>query len=210
MKLLLLTPQLPFPPRQGTAIRNFNLIEQLARRHTVDLLTFLAPDEVLGDDNPLHGVCRRVEALPQPRRSTRTRIYDTLRSPQPDMALRLADVQMTDTGVSNFARTGDYAIVQAEGIEMAHYGLVATADGRAAFVFDDHNCEYVMQRRNTLTDLRHPTRWPAALYSVVQWQKLRRYETWLCNHADGVAAVSTANARALQHAGAAGHNTRRL
>ncbi len=73
MKLLLLTPQLPYPPRQGTAIRNFNLIDQLARRHTVDLLTFLAPDERLLPDNPLHEICRRVEALPQPQRSTMAR-----------------------------------------------------------------------------------------------------------------------------------------
>ena len=35
MQLLFLTPQLPFPPRQGTTIRNFNLIRHLAQRHTV-------------------------------------------------------------------------------------------------------------------------------------------------------------------------------
>ena len=45
MKLLFLTPQLPFPPRQGTTIRNFNLIRWLAPHHTIDLLTFLAPGE---------------------------------------------------------------------------------------------------------------------------------------------------------------------
>lgn len=197
MNLLLLTPQLPYPPRQGTAIRNFNLIDQLARRHTVDLLTFLAPDETLTADNPLHAICRRVEALPQPQRSTPARMRDTLQSAQPDMALRLADAEMA-ARVRHFARTGGYDIVQAEGIEMAHYGLVATADGRAVFVFDDHNCEYVMQRRNALTDLRRPARWPAALYSMAQWQKLRRYEAWLCKRADAVTAVSQADADALR------------
>ncbi len=80
---------------------------------------------------------------------------------------------------------------------MARFGLIATADGSAAFVFDDHNCEYVMQRRNAFTDLRSPRRWPAAAYSLVQWQKLRRYEAWLCNRAAGVAAVSQADADAL-------------
>jgi len=197
MKLLFLTPQLPYPPRQGTAIRNFNLIDQLARRHTVDLLTFLAPDETLAPDNPLYELCSRVKALPQPQRSTRTRMRDTLGSAQPDMALRLDDPRMAALA-RTFARTGEYAIVQAEGIEMARYGLVAAADGRAAFVFDDHNCEYVMQRRNALTDLRSPSRWPAAAYSLVQWQKLRRYEAWLCIHAAAVAAVSEADAAALR------------
>ncbi len=206
MKLLLLTPQLPYPPRQGTAIRNFNLIDQLARRHTVELLTFLAPDEELSADNPLYDLCARVEALPQPERSTRTRMRETLQSRRPDMALRLADAAMT-ARVRDFARTGCYDIVQAEGIEMAHYGLVACADGRAAFIFDDHNCEYVMQRRNAYTDLRSPPRWPAAAYSLVQWQKLRSYEAWLCKRAHGVAAVSEADAAALR-AVAPGANVR--
>lgn len=197
MKLLLLTPQLPYPPRQGTAIRNFNLIDQLARRHTVDLLTFLAPDETLASDNPLFELCRRVEALPQLQRSSRMRVRDTMGSSQPDMALRLADPHMA-TLVRDFARTGDYDIVQAEGIEMARYGLVAAADGRAAFVFDEHNCEYVMQRRNACTDLRRPARWPAAIYSMVQWQKLRRYEAWLCDRAAAVTAVSEPDAAALR------------
>ena len=50
--------------------------------------------------------------------------------------------------------------------------------------------------RNARTDLRRPARWPAALYSMVQWQKLRRYEAWLCTRADAVAAVSQADADA--------------
>ncbi|MGZ7212478.1 hypothetical protein ACXWOF_10125, partial [Streptococcus pyogenes] len=51
MRLLFLTPQLPYPPRQGTTIRNYGLIAHLARRHTIDLITFLAPGETLSADN---------------------------------------------------------------------------------------------------------------------------------------------------------------
>src|SRR5438128_12652560 len=40
MKLLLLTPQTPFPPRQGTAIGNWAILRHLARAHQVTLLTF--------------------------------------------------------------------------------------------------------------------------------------------------------------------------
>ena len=68
MQLLFLTPQLPYPPRQGATIRNFNLIRELAERHTVDLLSFLAPGERLEPDSPLLQFCRRVAAVPQPAR----------------------------------------------------------------------------------------------------------------------------------------------
>ena len=54
MRLLLLTPQLPYPPHQGTSLRNFNFIAQLAKRHQVCLLTFLESDQSLDDAGPLN------------------------------------------------------------------------------------------------------------------------------------------------------------
>lgn len=196
MKILLLTPQLPWPPHQGTAMRNYNLIRHLAARHTVDLITFFAPDERLDADNPLHALCGRVDALPQPHRTSQQRLRDTLVSSLPDMALRLADPAM-DALLASRLQSETYDVVQAEGIEMARYGLQAAKAGQK-FVFDDHNCEYLLQKRNALTDLRRPARLPAALYSLVQWQKLRRYEATACTLAHAVAAVSEADAAALQ------------
>jgi len=64
-------------------------------------------------------------------------------------------------------------------------------------IFDDHNCEYLLQQRSALTDLRQPRRWIAALYSLVQWAKLRRYECNICLRSDGVVAVSEPDRQAL-------------
>jgi glycosyltransferase involved in cell wall biosynthesis len=203
MKLLFLTPQLPFPPRQGATLRNYALIRYLARQHTVDLLTLLAPNERLEADNPLHHLCRRVTAAPQPVRKTTQRFLDTMRTPLPDMALRL-DTPAMHQLVQQWVATESYDIVQIEGIEMAPYGLQLLAHSRAAsnsrkarLVFDNHNCEYLLQQRTALSDLRHPLRWPAAVYSLIQWQKLRRYEGMVCRQADAVVAVSEADRAAL-------------
>ncbi len=205
MKILFLTPQLPYPPYQGTTIRNYNLIRHLAAQHTIDLLTFVAPDQQVDVNSPLYGVCRRIATLPQPRRSSRQRIGDTLRSPLPDMALRL-ESQPMHALVDSWLQDG-YDIVQIEGIEMAQYGFHAlkrsaaesnVADKRPLLVFDDHNCEYLLQQRNAFTDLRLPKRWPAALYSLIQWQKLRQYERQICQRADAVLAVSPVDQQALE------------
>ena len=206
MHLLLITPQLPYPPHQGTTIRNYNLIRELAARHTVDLLTFLAPGEKLdgpdADANPLHSLCRRIAATPQPVRTTRQRALDTLTSPKPDMAHRLDSPAMAAL-VADFAAGTPYDIIQVEGIEVAQYGFQARTITRrhqpgAALVFDDHNCEFLLQKRSALTDLRRPSRWIAAGYSLIQWQKLARYEVSICRQADGVVTVSAADAAALQ------------
>jgi glycosyltransferase involved in cell wall biosynthesis len=202
MNILLLTPQLPYPPRQGTTIRNYNLIRELASRHTFDLLTFLAPGEALTDDNPLHTICRAVFAVSQPERTLSHRGRDTLTRRLPDMGLRLESREMREL-TRKLVEGNAYDIVQTEGIELAQYGELArktAADRsvRTAWIFDDHNCEYLLQKRSATTDLRHLPRWVASAYSLVQWQKLEAYERQICRQADAVVAVSPADAEALQ------------
>lgn len=208
--ILFLTPQLPYPPQQGTAIRNFNLLARLARRHVVDLLTFLQPGDRLTPDSPLHRLCRTIVTAPTPRRTLADRLWATLTSPLPDMALRLESPEMWRR-LRELMQQRTYEIVQIEGIEMASYGLaiagVRLTPGaiaikpqvpRPRLIFDDHNAEYVLQQRAFQTDVRKPSRWAAALYSLFQWQKLRRYERAICQHVDAVAAVSPADAAALR------------
>jgi len=48
------------------------------------------------------------------------------------------------------------------------------------------------------SDIRVPRRWIGALYSLIQWQKLARYEAWACRQADAVIAVSEQDAAALR------------
>ncbi len=198
MRLLFLTPQLPYPPRQGTTLRNYNLIRSLAASHAIDLFTLLAPGETLAPNSPLVDLCNRIVTLPQPVRSLRTRAVDTLRSPLPDMALRLADPR-AQALVAEMIGNDHYTIVQAEGIEMAGYArrsLPSNASPR--LVFDDHNAEYLLQKRAALVDLQHPRRWAAALYSLVQWQKLQHYERAICRSAAAVIAVSAPDQAALR------------
>ncbi|MFN8444247.1 MAG: glycosyltransferase [Caldilineaceae bacterium] len=214
MQILILTPQLPYPPQQGTTLRNFNIISNLAQRHTIDLITFLSPGQKLEDDSPLHQLCRRIDTVPQPVRTLSQRARDTLFSWLPDMGLRLESAEMHRLVRQRMQKTR-YDIVQVEGIEMAQYGLGAhiktppkghpvstgirtpRVSTGPKVIFDDHNCEYLLQQRNCLTDLRIPRRWIAALYSFVQWQKLRRYEAAICRRSDAVSAVSPADAEAL-------------
>lgn len=203
-RILILTPQLPYPPQQGTAIRNYNLIAHLAARHRLHLLSFLQEGDELPPDSPLFRHCQRIETVPAPRRTLARRLLTTLFSPLPDMALRLASPAFQERLAALIAGE-TYDVVQIEGIEMAPYGLWLRAWPRFAhltprplLVFDDHNAEYLLQRRVFETDARLPRRWLGALYSLIQWQKLSRYEAHVCQQSDRVAAVSEADARALQ------------
>ena len=209
MKILFLTPQIPYPPRQGAALRNWGLISGLAHRHDVAILSFVSgmrndsADGLTDEENRegsadiLHQTCR-VETVPLPARSLSGRLRDLLITRQPDMALRLASEAYARCLADWLARE-TFDVVQIGGIEMAPYldGL-EKARPRPLIVFDNLNCEYLLQKRAFLTDLRAPRRWVGAAYSFVQWQRLRCYEAQVCRRADRVVAVSTKDAAMLE------------
>jgi sugar transferase (PEP-CTERM/EpsH1 system associated) len=199
MKLLFLTPQPPYPPNKGTAMRNYGLISGLGARHEIDLLTFAEANDLRSArSSPLAGLCRRIDALPAPRRSTAQRALTTLVSPWPDLALRLWSAPFADR-LAAWLRECDYDVVQTEGIEMARYGLLAhrLAPG-ARWMFDDHNAEWLLQRR-TYEAERQLRGWSAgAVYSLIQTWKLKGFERRVCRAADRIMAVSQIDAAAIR------------
>jgi len=200
MKLLLLTPQLPYPPHQGTTIRNFNVIRQLAVDHEVHLLSFVDHPSELDSAAPLLEVCRSVRAIAAPHRTTSQRMRTLFTSTLPDMAMRLPSVAFQEN-LDDFLKREAPDVVQVEGIEMAQYGLGVSASrtsGRPLLVFDDHNAEYVLQRRAFETDVRRPRRWIGAAYSWVQWHRLARYERLTCLKHDRIVVASEADQAALR------------
>ena len=206
--LLVLTSQLPYPPHQGATIRSYNLIRQLARNAHIDLLSFVNNREELAGAGPLRELCRRLDVEPTPRRSLVQRALTTLFSPQPDMALRVA-APAFHAKLDSYLHGGNYDAILCISIEMGPYlehaaswrQTLPAGATRPRLIFDDLNAEYLLQQRAFETDrrqLNHPRRWAGAFYSLIQWQKLRRFEARLCRLADDVVAVSEADALALQ------------
>lgn len=195
MRLLLLTPQLPYPLHQGTSIRNFNLIKHLAPWHEITLLSFGTPEE-LDAAAPLRDLCRHIEIAVYPNRSLPQRAAQMLVSSRPDMALRLKSSAM-HAHATALVSAPSFDVVQVEGIEMARYALEQSS-GTTPRVFDDHNAEYVLQRTAFRSDAHNFRRWHAALYSLIQWKKLQAYERHACRIADHVVACSETDANAIR------------
>jgi sugar transferase (PEP-CTERM/EpsH1 system associated) len=195
----MLTPGLPYPPEQGRSVRNYNLLRYLATRHRVSLLSFAEPGALPEHIEHLRCLCERVETLPTPRRSGVDRLRTLLNSTWPDMAWRLASQEYAEA-LKRWLAAERFDVLQVEGIELARYLLAGDVLGseRPLIVFDDHNAEYLLQKRAFLTDLRTPSRWPASLYSLVQWLRLRSFERRACRTADRVVVVSEADAAALR------------
>ena len=196
--ILILTPQIPYPPRQGTALRNWGLLRGLSKHHEISLLTFASLDQGLAPDPLLVRCTERVAIIPQPARSLTDRLWDLFVTRRPDLSRRLASAAFREQLEAWLFRY-HYDWILVEGLELVPYlTSLSEAEDVPKIIFDDHNCEYVLQRRAARTDFGRPERWPGALYSSVQWRRLRRYEAQVCGSSDLVVAVSEADAAALR------------
>jgi polysaccharide biosynthesis protein PslH len=215
--ILILTPQLPYPPRQGTALRNWGLLRGLTSHHEISLLSFAAPDQPIEPAPELTVVTTRISVVPQPARSVADRIRDLLFTGRPDLVQRLASAEFEHL-LKTWLKSYHFDWVMIEGLEMAPYltalppkrarhqanlDIKSSEEHRPGVVFDDHNCEYLLQQRAARSDATSIfgaplARWLRALYSSAQWRRLRTYEARVCRAADVVIAVSTADANALR------------
>lgn len=198
MKLLFCTPDLPFPPTKGTALRNYALLKHLARRHSVALLTFAAPDAGR-DVQALAELGVAVETVPVPPARGRWRRLVGLASSLPDLAQRR--LSRAFAGRLRVLLVQDWDIVQFEGLEMAPYLLEARrwrSGPRPLLVLDEHNAEYQLQRSGLALGLKGAARLAGALWSAAQLARLRDYERKACLAADGVVAVSPEDSEALR------------
>jgi sugar transferase (PEP-CTERM/EpsH1 system associated) len=195
VKLLFLTPQLPYPPRQGTALRNWGLIKHLARGHDITLLSFVEADQST-EWPKLHAACRLL-AVPAPRRASADRLR-TLFSSTADLARRLWSPEFL-RALTKLVREVSFDVIQVEGLEMAPYLFpLRRLALRSKRIYDAHNAETLIQLRALAADLRRPARWPAALYSWIQIPRLKHFETQTCRSAEAVTCVSEADAEALR------------
>lgn len=166
MRILLLAPYPPYPPRGGGALRMYHMVRELARRHEVHVLTFVpdaASDAAL---QPLRSYAHVTTVPGLRRRSLLQRARTTVSSPLPDMALRNHSPHYMQT-LRNLLQDVPCDVVQVASIEMGGYRQVAEqlrpAHGKRPprWVLDEFNAEYVLQRRVALTSLQDAQAWVA-------------------------------------------------
>ena len=190
MKILLLTPDIPYPSESGAAIRNWGIIKGLAQAgHELTLLSFSERAQDAASE-PLRRRCQAVHALPLPRRSKASRLAALLASSRSDMEARLASDEFA-LKLRHLLRRETYDIVQFSGLELGGYlDLILTEKNEASLVYDALNAEADLQRVIARVDRRLPKRWHAMLYSSIQARRLRAFEGRVCCAVDAVIAVS--------------------
>lgn len=181
MKILFLSRWFPHPPDNGARMRVFHLLKGLARKHRVDLISFV-------EDPPSPDSCKVLkrflgEVLTVPYRAFQPGKLTALAgffSPTPRSLLDTYSRAMADT-VSRLAEKERYDLVIASELDMAPYARLVSG---ARKVLEELEVTKIARRS---LDEPHPLR---RLRYRLTWWKLSRYLGHLLNEFDGCTVVS--------------------
>ena len=183
MKILVVSPNLPYPADDGGRIRIFNLIKFLSTRHEVTLLCFAWEHTgETGNIAEMERHCSRVVAVPRKfnltaKISTRLRHLLNFFSPVPWMVKFLESGEMKKK-LKELLEKGGFDIVQLEYGYMALYADVvrkAVVPGKKpAIVVDEHNVEWALKFRIS----GNRSAGSRALERFYQWYEGARFLAW--------------------------------
>src|SRR3990172_8502396 len=67
MRILFLTPRIPYPPYRGDKLKIWNMLRLLSRKHEIVLVTFIQSKREEVYVQPLRGLCQEVHVVYLPR-----------------------------------------------------------------------------------------------------------------------------------------------
>lgn len=186
MKVLAVTTRSPFPLHEGRALRTFNILRELAKRHEIHLATFLQAQEEIDGLHEMRAFCADVYAEPlyldHPRRELAVDLVADLFDTAPILASKYRRASMRSK-ISEWLRTRGFDVLH---LDMLHLGDYAMLAGNTPVVLVEHNVEAVIIERRIETT-RNPL---VRTYLGYQGAKLRRYERRICESVDEVVTVS--------------------
>ncbi len=181
MKILFISRWFPYPPDNGSKIRAFNLIKNLALRHEVDLISFTS-ETLTGEAlEAMRRYCRRVDAVRyRPFQPDRLKALLGFFSRRPRSVVDIYSPEMQSL-VEDAGHRGQFDLVIASELDTAPYALALRHTPK---VLDELQLTVLYEQfANQHQPLRRWRNW-------LTWLKLSRYVAQLLSDYDGCIVAS--------------------
>lgn len=181
MTILMLSPWFPYPVNWGFAKRVYHLLEELARRHDITLLTYTDGD----DEEPRRELGRfcTVRTVPRPALPAGKRLAQLASVASPaSFQHRLMHSAAMQQALDDLSRGTAFDVIHVSTSQMACFRF----DPRSPVVLDEHNIEYELYYRVFQAEGSLPRR----LFNWLEYKKFRREEIAAWRAADGCAMTS--------------------
>lgn len=191
-RITVLTSRLPFPPREGHQLRSWHLLDALASRHEVHLLSFLRADDLPDEPGPWRDRLASVETFRIPAEDSRVSLAAAVArgtlGASPFLAAKYSVPRMR-ARLAELSRSSDLVHVDM----LALMGNADVVPSHVPLVMNAHNVEHrLLEARAGIEANPFARRFLAA-----QAPKLRAFEQAACRRCDAVLACSTDDAEAL-------------
>jgi sugar transferase (PEP-CTERM/EpsH1 system associated) len=183
MKILFLSWWFPYPPDNGSRIRNFNLIKQLSQRNSLALLSFYQEEEELGHLDVMQPYCDEVHLVPSHRRSGALHRLPGLFSAQP-RSLREMHNPAMQALVNKTAASYKPDLIIASEIGVADKTSIYTLGLDVPKVLEDLELAVIKEQATRQGDRL------ACLRHKLTWRKMAHYTSGLLRHFDGCTVAS--------------------
>jgi glycosyltransferase involved in cell wall biosynthesis len=198
MKILFITPVLPYPLDSGGKIKTYQTLKQLSKKHQVWLFCFARDKKEASRKKYLEEFCCRVEVVISPYpfaqfKEIRPFIFKSLFSALPLAAFRHRH-QEAQKMIEKMMRKEQFDALHIDHLNMATY-LPKTKN--CLWVLDEHNLEYEISwnifKRESWNKFK--------VFSLLEFLKLYRFEKKMVKKFDYIFAISEADKKKLINLG---------
>jgi len=189
MNILFLSRWFPYPADNGSKIRVFNLLRQLSKHHTVDLVSFATEDVTTESVDELRCYCRSVVFTSyRPYQPHRLKGILGLFSPRPRSVIDTYDKEMQRLVIQTFKENHPQLVIASQ-IDMAAYAL--PLQGVAKIIEEVELASLYEQSSNAATSAQR-------LRPTLMWMKWVNYMRHLLHQFDGCTVVSSREREILE------------
>lgn len=191
MKILMLTPYLPYPPSSGGQIRSYNLIKELSKKHQITLCSLIKYEDEKKYIPKLKPYCKKVYIFKRPEKAwTLKNILNTGFSSWPFLVIRNFSPS-EKKALTQIIKEDEFDIIHAE----TFYVSPHIPKTKVPVVLVDQTIEYQVYK-HYVDEYRFPFLKPILYIDVA---KLKYWETYYWKKATSVVAVSESDARVMKY-----------
>lgn len=190
MKILMLTPYLPFPDSSGGQIRSYNLIKGLSKKHKITLFSLIKDDSEKKFIPELEKYCAKVKVFKRSKSPwTLRNILLTGFGPYPFLVIRNLAPQ-EKKAVQEEISSGDYDLIHAE----TFYVMPHIPETKIPILLVEQTIEYLVYK-HYMEGTKNPF---LRLLLSIDVAKLKFWETDFWKKADRVVAVSESDKKEMR------------
>jgi sugar transferase (PEP-CTERM/EpsH1 system associated) len=196
MKILYISPFLPYPPDDGDKIRMFNLIKRISRQHEISIIALIKSPQETRSVPELKKYCAHVETVVEQNLSRPMKLkalFQGLISKEPLESRLILSGQILNK-IRELTTQDCYDIVQIEHTFMAPSIKAVAGSCHAKTIIVIHNIGFIQYSRLVKTEKRFLSR----IRTYANYKMLRKWEIQLLEKFDKCMTVSGLNKAIIQ------------